>query len=84
MAEKIIGEVTHFFPNIGVAVIKAKTVIKDGDSVVIKNKAGDISFDQTIKSMQIDHKPVKSAKAKDEFGLKVDNPVKEGYLIIKA
>lgn len=84
MTEKIIGEVTHFFPNIDVAVIKAKTVIKSGDKVIIKNKAGDVSFEQVIGSMQVDHKPVKSAKAKDEFGLKVDNPVKEGYLIIKA
>mgnify|MGYP000436331692 CR=1 FL=1 len=37
-----------------------------------------------ISSMQKDHKPVASAKAKDEVGIKIAKVVHEGYRVFKA
>lgn len=75
MADKKIGRVVHYYDNLGVAVI---ALTEDGLSVgdTIKISHGEEEFTQTVGSMQIDHKDIKQAKKGDEFGLKVDQPVK--------
>ena len=58
--EKPIGEITHFFSNIGVAVINLFSPLKQG--VTIRIVGGqETDFEQKIDSMQINHKEVKSA-----------------------
>ena len=79
--EKPIGKVTHYFPKVGVAIIKLKEGIKIGDKVKIKREAEE--FEQEVGSMQIDHKDIKSAKAGEEVGLKVDKKVKEGWEVYR-
>lgn len=82
MAEKEIGEITHYFGNIGVAVFKLSGTVKVGDKIKIKGHTTD--FEQEIKEMQIDHKPVETAKKGDDVGVKVDDKVREGdkiYLV---
>lgn len=79
MAEdKVLGKVTHYYDHIGVAVVKLDKGgnVKVGDKVKVKGH--DQEFEQEVKSLQIDHKDVKSAKAGDDFGIKLDKPVKEG------
>jgi putative protease len=80
--EKPIGKVVHYFPHVEVAVVKLNTTLKKGDK--IKLKRGDDEFEQTVKSMQIDHKDIKVAKKGKEIGLKVDKKVKEGWEVYKA
>lgn len=71
MPEKLVGKVTHYFGKIGVAVIKLhKGGLKVGDKIHIKGAHDD--FEQTVSSMQIDHKPVDSGKKGDEVAIKVD------------
>lgn len=74
--ERLVGEVTHYFSKIGVAVVKLKEKLKIGDK--IKIMGGEREFEQEVKSMQIEHKDIKEAGKGKEIGLKVDQKVKEG------
>lgn len=81
--EKEIGQVIHYYNKIGVAVIRLTTGgLKVGDSIHIQGHTSD--FVQDITSMQIEHKDVSQTKSGDEFGLKVDQSVRDGdkvYLV---
>lgn len=81
MAKKLVGEITHFYNHIGVAVVNVKSPLKIGDTVLIEGPSD--SFEQEITSMQIDNKSIKQAKAKQEIGLKVDKEVRNNYKIYK-
>lgn len=74
--EKPIGEVTHFYKNINVAVIKFSEPVKVGDTVHFRGVTTD--FTQKIKSMQFDHEEIEEAKKGEEVGLKVDERVRIG------
>jgi len=79
---KPIGKITHYFSNIKVAVVKVLSPIKVGDNVrIVGGEKTD--FDQKIKSMQIDLKPVKSAKKGKSVGIKIDKKARDGYKIYK-
>jgi putative protease len=79
--ERIIGKVTHYFPKIGVAVVKLTDDINDGDQIRIAGSHS--NFNQLVTSMQIEHKNIISAKKGQEIGMKVVQPVREGDLIYK-
>ncbi len=70
MAENEVGLVTHYFNNIGVAVIELSDVLKVGDKIHIHGHTSD--FEQEVKSMQIEHKEIDEAKAGQTIGLKVE------------
>lgn len=74
--EKLVGKITHYYNNIGVGIIELKGSLKAGDAVHIKGK--DRDFEQTVDSMQIEHKEVNSAGKGDVIGIKVKEKVKEG------
>ena len=74
--EKPIGEITHVFAKIGVAVIKFSQPVSVGDEIRIKGHSED--FSQVIESMQIEHEQVKKAKKGQEVGMKMDGKVHEG------
>jgi len=73
---KKIGKVTHFYGNIGVAIIELSGKLSVGDKV--KFEGGKNEFEQTVESMQIEHKDISSAKKGDVIGLKVDEKISEG------
>ena len=82
--KKLIGEVTHFFTNISVAVIKLSGKLKEGDKILIEGAT--TNFEQEARSMQIEHKEVKEANKGDSVGLKVKDRVREGdkvYLVVE-
>lgn len=79
---KLIGEVTHYFGNIGVAVIKLKDKLKEGEEIRIVGGEG-TDFNQVVESMEADHKKVKEAKKGDEVGMKVSQKAREGYKVYK-
>ncbi len=76
-----IGIITHYFDKLGVGTIKLSSTLKTGDSITVKNKAGEDVFTQEIVSMQIDHQEINSAKKGDEIGLKFDEPVKKDWVV---
>lgn len=79
---KPIGKITHFFPKISVAVLKADKPIKTGDKISIEGHGKKVEM--TVESMQIEHKNVDTCKPGEEAGLKVPEDVKEGDLVFKA
>jgi hypothetical protein len=80
MAKKTsIGKVIHYYDKIGVAVIKLQKSLKVGDKV--KFEKGDVSFEQIIESMQLEHKQVASGKKGEEIAIKVNQVVKSGTLV---
>jgi len=83
MEEKLIGKITHYFTNIGVAVVEITSgKLNTGDKVHVKGATSD--FEQNIDSMQVEHENVETAKKGDAIGVKVEQQVREGdeiYLI---
>lgn len=78
---KLIGKITHFFGNISVAVIELSDKLKVGDTIRIVG--GETDFNQTVDSMEEEHKKVKEAKKGQSVGLKVSQKVHEGYRVFK-
>jgi len=79
---KPIGEVTHFFGGISVAIIKFKKTVNVGET--IKLKGANTDFEQAIDSMQYEHQDIKSAKKGQEVGIKVAEKVREGDKVYPA
>jgi len=78
---KLIGEISHYFGKIGVAVIKLDDTLKVGDQIRIVGGVTD--FTQTVESMEIEHQKVEKAGSGDSVGLKVSQKVREGYKVYK-
>ena len=81
MAEALVkvGTVAHYFGKIGVAVIEVTAPIKVGDKISVRGMK--TSLDQTVESMEVNHKRVTSAKKGDSIGLKVNGYVREGDVV---
>ena len=80
--EKRIGVVSNYFDHVKVAAIKLTGGLSVGDKV--KLSGGETEFEQPIKSMQIQHEKVTSAKKGDEIGIKVKEKVRKGYSVFKV
>ncbi|MCH7529695.1 hypothetical protein IIB50_01100 [Patescibacteria group bacterium] len=76
---KEIGKVTHWYDKIGVAVVNLKGALKVGDKVKVKR--GDEEYEDTVASMQLDHKDISSAKKGDDAAIKLSQKAKEGSTI---
>ncbi|MDZ7798761.1 MAG: hypothetical protein U5L76_04060 [Patescibacteria group bacterium] len=79
---ELIGKVTHYFNKINVAVIElTEEGLKKGEKIRIQG--GDREFEQKVESMQVEHEEIESAKKGHSVGTKVDEPVREGYIVYK-
>jgi len=76
-----VGEVTHYYTRIGVAVVRVTAPLRVGDRIAIKGHT--TNFEQTVDSMQIEHEAVEEAKPGDLIGLKVVDRVREGDIVYK-
>ncbi len=76
-----VGKITHYFSKIAVAVIELTAPLSVGDVIYLKGATTD--FQQTIESMQIEHKDVQKAEAGQSIGLKVTEKVREGDIVYK-
>lgn len=76
MKDKKIGEVTHFYTDIKVAIVKLDEDLKVGDSVYFEGATTD--FKQEIDDMEYDHEKVEEASGGQEVGIKVKDRVREG------
>ena len=74
--EYLVGKITHYFGNIGVAVIALSATLKVGDQVHIKGVNTDCM--QPVESMQVEHKNIQSAKPGDDVAIKVKDKTREG------
>jgi putative protease len=71
-----IGEVTHFFGKIKVAVIKLTDSLKVGDTIHFLGRNTD--FDQEVTSMQIEHETITVAESDSEVAIKTSQRVRKG------
>ena len=83
MANFKIGDVTHFFDKISVAIIKLDSELINGDQIIFV-KDGDEYFRQEVESMQIEHQIIEQAKKGDVIGLKTADFVKAGTEVWKV
>jgi hypothetical protein len=80
--EKLIGDITHYFRKIKVAVIKTKDILKVGDSIRVIG--GEVDFVQKIESMEIEGEKLKKVLKGKQVGLKLKKKAREGYRIYKV
>lgn len=73
---KPIGEVTHYYGDIGVAIVKFNRPFNCGEKVHFAGATTD--FKETVKSMQYEHKAVDTAKKGQQVGIKVGDKVRQG------
>ena len=77
--QKPVGQVTHFFGGIKVAIIKCKIPFTRGAHLRYKGATTD--FADTAVSMQYNHVSVVRAKKGQQIGVKVKKRVREGDLV---
>jgi hypothetical protein len=76
-----IGQVTHFFSKIGVAVIELTAPLAVGERILVKGPMTD--FEQVVESMQIEHKNIPKAEAGQSIGLKMAGQARERDVVYK-
>ena len=78
---KEIGVISNYFKHVKAAAIKLSAPLKKGDK--IKIVGGEKEVEVTIKSMDIDKKPIEKAKKGDDIGLLVPEDVHKGNKVYK-
>ena len=74
--DKPVGEVTHYYGNLGVAIVKFYQDMPVGKNVTFQGATTD--FSQDLSSMELDHKSVQTAPSGKEIGIKAKGKVREG------
>ncbi len=82
MADNQIGEITHYYGKLGVAVVELTGTLKVGDMIKFVGHGNE--FTQTVTSMQIEHEKLDEAHKDQEIGMKTDKEVKEGDKVYKV
>lgn len=80
--EKPIGKIIHYYDKIQVGIIELADSLKVGDKIKIQGNTTDL--EQTVDSMQIQHKNVEEAKKGDQIGIKVTEKVREGDQVFRV
>jgi hypothetical protein len=79
--KQLIGRVSHYFTNIGVAVIELDAALSIGETISIEGATTNIT--QPVESMQIDRKEVQTATKGQSIGLRVKDRVRGGDNVYK-
>ncbi len=76
-----VGRILHFFSKIGVAIVELTTPLAVGEHILVKGPTTD--FEQTVESMQIEHRSVQMAEAGQSIGLKLAQIARERDMVYK-
>jgi hypothetical protein len=76
-----IGEVTHYYNKIKVAVIQLEQTLKKGDRLHFLGAHTD--FPQVIESIQVEHETVEEVEAGSEAAVKVSKRVRRGDSVFR-
>ena len=82
MPEVPIGEVTHYFSRVGVAVLNIRAPLRKGEWIRVRGHTTDLH--QRIDSMEIEHQQVEEAKPGDGVAIKVSDRVRVGDSVYLA
>lgn len=80
MEKEEVGVILNYFAKIGVAAIKLSNPLKVGDKVYVEAKK---PFEQTIESIQIEHKEVQEVPAGQSMGTKIMQTCHKGDRVYK-
>lgn len=80
-AKKLAGKVSHYYSNIGVAIIELSATLRIGDEISIEGASTNVV--QKVDSMQIEHASVAEAKKGESVGMKVTSRVREGDMVFR-
>ncbi|OGN28295.1 MAG: hypothetical protein A2941_02000 [Candidatus Yanofskybacteria bacterium RIFCSPLOWO2_01_FULL_49_17] len=80
--DKELGKVIHWYDKVGVAVVALKGKLSVGDKIKVKH--GSDEFEDSVASMQVDHKDIKQGKSGDEVAIKLSKKAGEGSSILAA
>lgn len=78
---KPIGKIIHYYDKIGVAIVRLSGALKVGDKIKVEGNKNE--FEQTVDSIQMDHKEITVGETGQEVGIKLTQKANEGALIIK-
>jgi hypothetical protein len=81
-AEKPIGEVTHYYGKIGVAIVKFNKAVPVGTKLAYKGATTD--FEDVVESIQYEHAAIQEAPKGKQVGIKVKDKVHEGDSVYPA
>lgn len=76
-----VGQITHFFSKISVAVVELTAPLAVGDQILVKGPLTD--FEQVVDSMQIDYQNIQSAEAGQSVGLKTSKRARAKDMLYK-
>jgi translation elongation factor EF-1alpha len=76
-----VGQITHFFSKIQVAVLELTGPLTVGDQILVKGPTTD--FEQVVESMQIEHTSIQRAEAGQSIGLKMAEHARERDIVYK-
>lgn len=79
---QVIGTVSHYYDQIGVAVVELTKPLKSGETVTFLR--GGHHLVQPVTSIQIDHTNVEKAKAGMSVGVKVEASVQPGTKVYRG
>jgi len=77
-----VGVIAHFYSKAGVAVLELTAPLSKGDKIVIRGSTTNI--EQTVDSMEIEHKQIATAQAGQSVGMKVAGRVRENDMVYKV
>ena len=81
MPGKLVGKVTHYYGNIGVAVVTVNSIMRKGDKIMV----GKTDFsNQTVRSMQLNRKRIEVARKGKEIGMRVYKKARAGDRVFKV
>ena len=81
-SEAKVGQVTHYFSRISVAVLDLSNPLRVGDLI---NIVGDITdFQQAVTSMQVNYEDVEEGKPGQKVAVKVASRVRQGDVIYQS
>lgn len=78
-----IGNVTHYYDKLGVAIIELDGALSVGDEIKFV-KDSEPLFSQKVDSIQIEHEKKDTANKGDLVGLKTQEAIKEGTEVFKV
>lgn len=77
-----VGQVTHYYDKIGVAIVKLDGTLSVGDKVRF-TRGGEDLFEEAVESIQIEHEKKNFAEKGEVIGLKTKQEAKEGTEVFK-
>ena len=77
-----VGRITHFYSKPSVAVVELSTTLNKGDKIVIRGS--NTHIEQTVESIEIEHKQLASAQGGQSIGMKVNGRVRENDIVYRV